>query len=504
MLGPIQKAPDFVCALSFPVYITEIQLSSSGEFTVKALNRNTGVRSGITTTMATTTRSAAKQQEMEQQLASIISMIEEQKASQVEQTQQLLETSRHHSEQLTKLADENQARWESLKARQEGTSEAVSSLEENLSSVKTVMQDRLVKAEEELGQLRSWQEQLIEKQGEFQTGIHEEFSRIKLTMKEMMAKSVGEPESVESKSSLSISAPVFVPSAGSSTTASGGEFGPGSKTMQRPAPYDGSSVWEAYRTQFGLLAGLNKWTDQEKAAYLAISLRGSALTVLTNLPEEQRSDYAALCAALENRFGNTRQVELNRARLRSRMKRREESLPELAEDVERLTRLAYPDAVEQMITVLAKDQFIDSLPEEDMRLRIRQSRPANLRQALEIALELESYIVASRRVKPVREVLLEGNSPGQEDAECSEVEMLCQLERCVKALQYRSRTQKERRGGVNTQSPRTGATRRRGVCWKCGEPGHIQRNCTKSADVAVAGAEGNASPADRQDQGNDQ
>ena len=428
-----------MCIL-IPSLITEIQLSS-GEFTAKALNHNTGVRSGITTTMATTTRSAAKQEEMEQQLASIISMIEEQKASQVEQTQQLLETSRHHSEQLTKLADENQAHWESLKARQEGTSEAVSSLEENLSSVKTVMQDRLVKAEEELGQLRSWQEQLIEKQGEFQTGIHEEFSRIKLTMKEMMTKSVGEPESVESKSSLSISAPVFVPSAGSSTTASGGEFRPGSKTMQRPAPYDGSSVWEAYCTQFGLLAGLNKWTDQEKAAYLAISLRGSALTVLTNLPEEQRSDYAALCAALENRFGNTCQVELNRARLRS-MKRWEESLPELAEDVERLTRLAYPDAVEQMITVLAKDQFIDSLPEEDMRLQIRQSRPANLRQALETALELESYIVASRRVKPVREVLLEGNGPGQENAECSEVEMLCQLERCVKALQYRSRTQK--------------------------------------------------------------
>ena len=52
------------------------------------------------------------------------------------------------------------------------------------------------------------------------------------------------------------------------------------------------------RTQFGLLAGLNKWNDQEKAAYLAISLLGSALIILTNLPEEQRSDYGALSAAL--------------------------------------------------------------------------------------------------------------------------------------------------------------------------------------------------------------
>ena len=63
---------------------------------------------------------------------------------------------------------------------------------------------------------------------------------------------------------------------------------------------------------------------------------------------------------------------------------------------------------------IARDQFIDSLPEEDMRLRIRQIWPANLWQALEAALELESYIAASRRSRPVREVLLEG---GPEEAE---------------------------------------------------------------------------------------
>ena len=90
-------------------------------------------------------------------------------------------------------------------------------------------------------------------------------------------------------------------------------------------------------------------------------MRGSALTVLTNLPEEQRGDFTALITALKNRFGNNHQAELNRAHLRSRTKKRDESLPELAEDVEQLTRLAYPEAAETMIVVLAKDQFIDAL-----------------------------------------------------------------------------------------------------------------------------------------------
>ena len=115
----------------------------------------------------------------------------------------------------------------------------------------------------------------------------------------MAAGPVEEPGSAGSKSSLSVTAPVFFPSTGKPE---GDPDRSGSKTVQCPASYDGTSAWEAYRTQFGLLAGLNKWTDGERAAYLAISVRGSALTVLTNLPEEQCSDYAALCGALENRL----------------------------------------------------------------------------------------------------------------------------------------------------------------------------------------------------------
>ena len=64
-----------------------------------------------------------------------------------------------------------------------------------------------------------------------------------------------------------------------------------------------------YLTQFKLLLELNHWTEQQKATYLAISLRGRALTVLTNLPKEQRGDFTTLATALKNRFGNNHQAE---------------------------------------------------------------------------------------------------------------------------------------------------------------------------------------------------
>ena len=78
------------------------------------------------------------------------------------------------------------------------------------------------------------------------------------------------------------------------------------------------------------------------------------------------------------RFGTGHQTELNRAKLRGRFQQREETLLALAEDVERLTRLAYPEADEMMVMTLAKDQFIDALQDDDMKLRIQQLHPQNL------------------------------------------------------------------------------------------------------------------------------
>lgn len=115
---------------------------------------------------------------------------------------------------------------------------------------------------------------------------------------------------------------------------------------------------------------------------MAISLRGPAATVLTILPPGKRQDYGALTEALDSRFGLA-----HRMRLKARTRRREETLTELAVDVERLVRLAYLEAAEAMVEVLAEDQFIDALPEEDMRQHIGQNKPASLRDALRIALE---------------------------------------------------------------------------------------------------------------------
>ena len=122
---------------------------------------------------------------------------------------------------------------------------------------------------------------------------------------------------------------------------------------------------------------------------------------MTNLPEEQHGDFAALTTeSLWKKI--TRQSSTGLICIAAQRGKTNHSL----NWQKRLTRLAYPKAAETMITVLAKDQFIDALPDEDMRLRIRQSRPPTLRQALETALELESYSMASKRARPVERCTL--------------------------------------------------------------------------------------------------
>lgn len=80
-----------------------------------------------------------------------------------------------------------------------------------------------------------------------------------------------------------------------------------------------------------------------------------------NISSNPRSEYATLIAALDKRFGSAHQMELNRVKLKGWIRIRPESLPELAESVGNLTCLEYPDALAEMLKIMAKDQFTDAL-----------------------------------------------------------------------------------------------------------------------------------------------
>ena len=102
------------------------------------------------------------------------------------------------------------------------------------------------------------------------------------------------------------SASEFIPSLTPLPTGADGSV-PRAGATQRPPLYDGRSSLDAYITQFKMLAELNRWSEVERATLLAVSLRGAASTVLSNLPAELRSDYTALVTALASLGQRTKQ-----------------------------------------------------------------------------------------------------------------------------------------------------------------------------------------------------
>jgi hypothetical protein len=143
--------------------------------------------------------------------------------------------------------------------------------------------------------------------------------------------------------------------------------------------------------QFHMLAELNGWSEEVKALYLAGCLSKGARSVLNDMIPADRYIYTKLDGALRERYGTDDQAELFKAKLRGRVKAKEESLQELAHDVRRLVRLAYPNAAVNTHDDLTKDQFIESLGDAEIRWSVFQARPKNITEALKVAMELEAF-----------------------------------------------------------------------------------------------------------------
>ena len=168
------------------------------------------------------------------------------------------------------------------------------------------------------------------------------------------------------------------------------------EVMMKPATFDGTAAWMDYKAHFEACAELNNWTNDQKGLYLSVSLRGQAQGVFGNLGTGKHT-YDELVTALEERFAPPNQTELYRVQLRERRQKASETMAELGQDIRRLTNLAYPKAPTDVRETLSKEQFVDALVSSEMRLKIKQARPADLNDAVRHAVELEAFYRAENK-----------------------------------------------------------------------------------------------------------
>lgn len=148
----------------------------------------------------------------------------------------------------------------------------------------------------------------------------------------------------------------------------------------------------------GLRSNINGWGEERKAQFLAVRMRGAALLQLQSLATGVRGNYATLKEALREKFVPKERIELHKAEFRARHHERDEKLPDLASSLRRLVSRAYPAAVPDLQDSLAKDQFIDAAEDREIRMKLRESGPKTLDEAVSRALQIEAMYEAESRV----------------------------------------------------------------------------------------------------------
>jgi hypothetical protein len=170
-----------------------------------------------------------------------------------------------------------------------------------------------------------------------------------------------------------------------------------------------------------------------------------------------------------------------RALLHNRIRQPKESLPDLAHEIRKLVRLAYPSGEQSIIEIIALEHFIDALSDPDTKWRIQQTRPQSLDQAVRVAVELEAFQMANRQKankRPVRAITSTDPQPDQEAPNSQLEQIVLRMQTLMsdglKALENKV-SDLTRNSGRDHRNP---GNRMSSVeCYHCGRKGHIRSHC---------------------------
>ena len=239
------------------------------------------------------------------------------------------------------------------------------------------------------------------------------------------------------------------------------------KPVVLPGKYDGATDLGEYLSHFDLCIRANSWEPAQAGMFLGLSLTGVARRLLTGQEPATERGYWELRAALERRFQPRNQSEMYKALLRNRERKASEPLQSFAEDVLRLTRLAYPVADAGTTDSMSRDRFVEGLGDQRLRHWIFQSKPASMEEAVAYSLEAEAFLQSDK--EKAGSVVRATSSTMAEQLKALTDEF----------ASWKSQPNTRSSGGVAPRQ-RSGG-RREGRCFRCGQEGHFRDACTAIA-----------------------
>ena len=204
---------------------------------------------------------------------------------------------------------------------------------------------------------------------------------------------------------------------------------------------------------------------------LAVALKGRAAQILTSLRMEERLDYYVLMGALEQRFGRSVSTDEAMTKLFARVRGEKESIGAYAAEIQELTLRSYPGYPRELQEDLARTAFVRGLRPYRLKEHISVFGPKTFRVALREAQRVEPMLWAPTRITSAQAHVRQAEWVEDEGDE----EEAVQSAAPAPPRQTKRTTRGYKPGG-----------RAQAGCYRCGEPGHIARNCPAPAPLSLS------------------
>ena len=189
------------------------------------------------------------------------------------------------------------------------------------------------------------------------------------------------------------------------------------RIKMKPEHYDGKEDFDSYLDRFETCALLSGWTRREQTLVLATLMNGAARTYFQTLPDTIKRNYHQLIANFQGRFGSTsKHTQYWVSKFNERMRKNEEPIATLADEILLLAQKAYPRGMTQdNLHQVALQQLYKSLDPE-ARWKCIEARTDSMGQAVEIIETYEAFAKGTNK-KAVRLTMAEEKSDSNDATE---------------------------------------------------------------------------------------